>query len=384
VPRKPTSSWRTEPRAPAASPVRTASVVPVAAPTFQASGWEAEVEELLARLVPSSESEATMARILRSIERTLAAAFPGARISGYASSGIQSGAAFAVAVPELEVVITMDPSTAAGSATEAQKWHKSVLRAVTDRLVARAAFKFRRSAFRNEAPAVTLLAPASGSSTEEATPLNLSINNAIPCRGTALVKECGHKDPTARALILLVRRWAKDRGLSHTAAGHLSPYAWTMLAIYFLQVGAPSGRLLPPVADFATYAKVNGVKGGGQPEITATPSTSAPAELLQAFFRFFAKEFNWQQEAVCPRSGCRASPSSELQQHIIAPGQEVAPSIEDPFDRTKNLGSCLTHQSLARLREEFLRADSICTDTPSLASLLEPWAPPEAAKGEQE
>ena len=41
----------------------------------------------------------------------------------------------------------------------------------------------------------------------------------------------------AAELILLVRRWAKDRGVSHAAKGHLSPYGWMLLAIFYLQVG---------------------------------------------------------------------------------------------------------------------------------------------------
>jgi DNA polymerase sigma len=47
-------------------------------------------------------------------------------------------------------------------------------------------------------------------------------------------------NPMAAELILLVRRWAKDRGVSHAAKGHLSPYGWMLLAIFYLQVGKKS------------------------------------------------------------------------------------------------------------------------------------------------
>ena len=42
-------------------------------------------------------------------------------------------------------------------------------------------------------------------------------------------------NPLAEELILVIRRWAKDRGISHAAKGHLSPYAWMLLAVYYLQ-----------------------------------------------------------------------------------------------------------------------------------------------------
>ena len=62
---------------------------------------------------------------------------------------------------------------------------------------------------------------------------------------------------------------------------------------------------------------------------------------------------------------------------------EVAPSIVDPFEPTRNLGSLMTAMSLSRLREEVARADQLCSQNVSLCELLEPWVPPErgAAQG---
>merc|ERR1719433_2310894 len=84
-------------------------------------------------------------------------------------------------------------------------------------------------------PKVTLMASGFGS---QCIPVDFSVNTVVPLYNTALITECGHADPRARDLILLVRRWAKDRGVSHAAKGHLSPYAWTLLATYFMQVRA--------------------------------------------------------------------------------------------------------------------------------------------------
>lgn len=385
------------------SQVRTSSTARVTAPTFHAVGWEAEVQELARQLAPTAESDATCARIVRTVELALARTLPEAKISGFASCSLNSGSAFAVAVPDLEIVITMDPAvldcrlqgkSRPSIVLDTKKLYKSTLRSVTDHLVGAGDFKFRRSAFRDEDPKVTLLVPAMhvGGSGDQAVPLSLSVNNATPLRGAALLAECDHREPRAKALILLVRRWARDRGLSHAAKGHLSPYTWTLLVIYFLQVGLSHGSLLPQLVDFAVYRQLGPSKKACDTSMTAPQATAALSsvslgDLLKAFFHFFDGEFDWHREAVCPRSGRRAEPSSKLPLHIIlkddGSSTEVGPSIEDPFEKSTNCGSCMTAQSLMQLREEFQRANHLCAGNASLSVLLEPWAPPDANKGDQ-
>eukprot|EP00438_Fugacium_kawagutii_P019803 Skav234940 [mRNA] locus=scaffold2677:203191:217779:+ [translate_table: standard] len=66
-------------------------------------------------------------------------------------------------------------------------------------------------------------------------PFNLAVNAVTPMRCSQLCEAAAQLNGTATELILLARRWAKDRGISHAAKGHLSPYAWTLLAMYYLQ-----------------------------------------------------------------------------------------------------------------------------------------------------
>merc|ERR1719149_251717 len=129
-----------------------------------------------------------------------------------------------------------------GSASpiDEKKLQKSAIRACTDRLVSAGGFKFRRSAFRGEEPKVTLLVPASFGVSDESIPIDFTVNSTTPFYNMALLTECGKKEARARALILLVKRWAKDRGVCHAAKGHLSPYPWSLLVIYFLQAGEAS------------------------------------------------------------------------------------------------------------------------------------------------
>merc|ERR1719215_769482 len=85
----------------------------------------------------------------------------------------------------------------------------------------------------------------------QSVPLNLSVNSVTPFYSAALLTECGQIQPRAKELILLVKRWAKDRGICHAAKGHLSPYMWSLLAMYFMQVGVEDeGPLLPTLEGF--------------------------------------------------------------------------------------------------------------------------------------
>jgi len=217
------------------------------------------------------------------------------------------------------------------------------------------------------------------------------VNAVTPVCNAALLAECARVEPRAQGLVLLVKRWAKDRGLCHVARGHLSLYSWTLLSVYFLQVG--EGGLLPPMqggmtpSGLAVRCQAPAAPGAGGSAVTV-------GRLLQAFFHFYGAQFDWRAEAVSVRAGARGAPATQLPLHIICDeeGQspQPGPSIEDPFDATCNLGTCMTSTSLQHLRAEFERADRLCAQGASLTQLLEPWAPqaeaasPQASEGASE
>lgn len=387
--------------------VRKPSAVPVQAPVFAARGWEAEILELLGRISPTPQSEAAVASIARMVQRAIRPILPEAEVAGFASSNPLNGTAFGVAVPEVDIVISVSPTTAQGrlqerfgpyrsstNALDVRKLQKSAIRACTDRLVASGAFKFRRSAFRGSEPKVTLialLAPevSEGLLTATSIPINISVNALTPLHSAALLTECGQIEPRAKALILLVRRWAKDRGLSHAAKGHLSPYCWALLCIFYLQAGLDEeeGALLPPIDGFAMSSSLAGKSSSPRAAVQGVCDKQV-GDLFAGFVKFYSKTFNWSKEAISVRLGRRAPPEVTLPLHIVLHEDghttEVGPSIEDPFEHGSNLGACTTAASLARLREELDRAHGFCCSGASLSELLEPWSPPEAIGAAEE
>jgi DNA polymerase sigma len=302
--------------------------------------------------------------------------YPGADVHGYLNGSLKGGKAFGVAVPDVDIVVSVCTTQLAKRTQNREEadfvqQQKCAIRACIDRLVNVVGLKFRRSAFRGREPKVTLIAPASLGIFDEVIPLDLSINSVNPARNAAMLEDLNQFEPRVKALTLLVKRWAKDRGICHAAKGHFPPYVWTQLSIFFLQAGLAGSPLVAPLDEARRGA-------------SACPDSGpSVAELLKGFMRFYANEFEWCQEAVSVRLGRRAAPDASLPPQILHDDDgnaHVAPVVEDPFDQTCNLGDGMTAASLRRLHEEFARADALCAGDASLAVLLEPWIAPSAEK----
>lgn len=374
--------------------VRKPSTVPILAPTFESTEWDVQIKELLIQITPSVEDDKIVGKLASRVRQAIRPLIPEVEVVGFASGDLSRNKAFGVAVPEVDIIANVKPSVLAerlggrmnytnAMMLDSRKLQKSAIRACCDRLVSVGGFKFRRSAFRGDEPKVTLLVPASFGLSTDSIPIDFSVNAVSPLHNAALLTECGQMEPRARELILLVKRWAKDRGICHAAKGHLSPYSWALLSIFFLQAGVDdNGSLLPPVAEFKMASGLMGKTNAEQKPAWSSPegSNKSIGTLFKEFIHFYAKEFDWRKEAISVRVGQRQTPEVSLPLHILENtdgSTQVAPSIEDPFDVSKNMSSGMNTASLARLHEELTRAAQLCDSSASLAALLEPWAPPD-------
>lgn len=369
--------------------------MPILAPTFESTEWDVQVKELLTQITPSVEDDIIVGKLAARVRQAIRPLIPEVEVVGFASGDLSRNKAFGVAVPEVDIIANVNPSVLAerlggrmnytsAMKLDSRKLQKSAIRACCDRLVSVGGFKFRRSAFRGDEPKVTLLVPASFGLSKDSIPIDFSVNAVSPLHNAALLTECGQIEPRARELILLVKRWAKDRGICHAAKGHLAPYSWALLSIFFMQAGGSNenGPLLPPVADFKMASGLMGKKKQAESQAWEAPTgvTKPIGTLFKEFIAFYSKEFNWQKEAISVRIGKRQSPDLSLSLNILVNGDgttQVGPSIEDPFDETKNMSSGMNTASLVRLHEELTRAEQMCSTDASLAALLEPWAPPD-------
>eukprot|EP00403_Amphidinium_massartii_P023224 CAMPEP_0178400080 /NCGR_PEP_ID=MMETSP0689_2-20121128/15606_1 /TAXON_ID=160604 /ORGANISM="Amphidinium massartii, Strain CS-259" /LENGTH=570 /DNA_ID=CAMNT_0020020867 /DNA_START=150 /DNA_END=1862 /DNA_ORIENTATION=+ len=381
--------------------MRTQSAAPVSAPTFTTSQWDGQVTELLGQITPTDDGKKAVQEIAALVQRLLRQVLPEAEVISYASSSFTGRQAFAVAVPEVDIVLNINPTALKnrllpqqrGQATDAWKLQKTALRTCVSHLVSVGRFKFRRSAFKSDEPKVTLLAPDSFSSAygllEEGIPVDFSINSVTPLCNAALVMECGQVQPRGKDLILLVKRWAKHRGICHQAKGHLPPYAWSILCIHFLQAGGNEGAaLLPGVEHFQSAAGLVKEADGSRGKTTEVANSDShhvayegtAGDLLKAFFAFF-NSFEWQQAEVSIRGGQKPVRSSEALVSSPSKSAKVNVRVQDPFDSQRNVADCLSASGMDRLKEELARANTICSKGASLTELLEPWAPAASTAG---
>mmetsp|Transcript_26912 Transcript_26912/g.48907 ORF Transcript_26912/g.48907 Transcript_26912/m.48907 type:complete len:519 (+) Transcript_26912:83-1639(+) len=382
-----------EPRPAQRPEIRKPSAQPVTAPVFSSQGWNAEVDELIKQLSPTPESLKIIKQITDFIKVKIQPIIPEAEVTGFASGDLPGGTAFGVAVPDVDVVVTVNPSTLAKQMiglyragnpssfvkqkVDMRKVQKTAIRACTDALVSSGPIKFRRSSFRGEEPKVTLLVTSAFGVHSQAIPVDFAVNGVMAVHNAALLADCGSMDPRAKSLILMVRRWAKYRGICHAAKGHLSPYAWSLLVIRFLQA---SHSRLPPFEEFESckHLKHRQSKASSGTQ-WSPPSDDGPpkavGDLFKDFIQFYTASFDLCNEMVSIRVGSRGPPG--LSRSLPEPQSETKVCIEDPFNPTCNLGSDLTTFTWSRLQDELRRAAALCAEGCSLTDLLEPWKPPE-------
>jgi hypothetical protein len=342
-------------------------------PTFGSADWDGQISELLQKSMPTTETAALVFALSRKVQTALGKSFPEVRVSGYAQCNPCQNKAFATAIPDIEMVASVEQHDLVkrlGSKyanVDQRCLHKIAIRSCTDVLSSSADFRFRRSAFKGSEPKVTLVALTSADSMA----FDFSVNADTPERHDILLKGCAAIDRRARELVILVQRWARDRGISHAAQGYLTPYAWSLATISFLQVrNDMEGALLPPfTVDNGFDTRRNGA--------LAEEDTSV-GTLFKEFVQFY-NGFRWHTEAICIRTPSRSSPKAAVPWR-----KQSTPFIEDPFDPTVNHGSGLTNENVSRMCEELARAHGICSNHGALAQLLELWQPPDAvANGER-
>lgn len=363
--------------------IRQESVVPVSQVAFQGVGWDAEVPELLRQIRPHADSDRLVQQLVRAVQRALHPIIPEAEVIGCASGNVKGKRAFGVAIPEVDIVMTVNPAVLIDrlrsrlpngsylAKLDAKKLQKSAIRACADQLVSVGGFKFRRSAFKCEEPKFTLIAPGSMALGDCTIALDFSVNAATPLQAAAFFREVARMDSRASDVVLLLRRWARDRGIAHAARGHLSPYGWTLLATYFLQTSAVNDKygILPAMPGASAASP------GLHPDATVSS-----ADLFKRCLLFYSK-FDWRKEGVSVRLGSRAPPGLALPLNVtLSPDKTctyMAPSIEDPFDERRNIAASMTFDGVVRLGQELDRAGKLVSEDASLSRLLKLWAPEE-------
>lgn len=177
--------------------------------------------------------------------------------------------------------------------------------------------------------------------------LDLSCYNTEPLPNTQLLKAYATLHQVVRDLVVLVKLWAKTEGVCGPKQGHLSSYALTLMALYFMQVDS---TVQLPCFDTSLFT------GDMQiPEDTRIEWNYPQShyDLLCRFFCFYSLVYSWGCEVTSVRMGQRQTTLSYPSLNGTSYGRL---HIEDPFLQHRNLNCVLGVEQERMLYEKICEA----------------------------
>eukprot|EP00437_Effrenium_voratum_P016637 CAMPEP_0181459060 /NCGR_PEP_ID=MMETSP1110-20121109/32632_1 /TAXON_ID=174948 /ORGANISM="Symbiodinium sp., Strain CCMP421" /LENGTH=882 /DNA_ID=CAMNT_0023583571 /DNA_START=53 /DNA_END=2701 /DNA_ORIENTATION=- len=209
--------------------------------------------------------------------------------------------------------------------------------------------------------------------------VDISVNNTKALMNSRLLAAYAELDPLIPQFGVAVKLWAKDAKLCGAPDGHLSSYAFILMALYFLQVA--SGDELPCLQDGLADSDLEDEEKLQQrvDEIKASGWKMESGSLwilLAGFFAFYGgslgptyqyEPFNWGQEVISVRLGKRAR-NLPLDHELLSELKGRTQGhlhIEDPVEHSRNLRDVLwmhpkNHEK--QLQDEISWMDQLCRE----------------------
>ncbi|KAK7688506.1 hypothetical protein QCA50_008044 [Cerrena zonata] len=187
--------------------------------------------------------------------------------------------------------------------------------------------------------------------------------------------------PRVRTMVLFLKVWCKRRKINSPYKGTLSSYGYVLLVIFFLvhvknPPVLPNLQQMPPMRPISQeettlhghniwfFDDIELLRGRWQ-----SSNTESVAELLVDFFRFYARDFQYNTGVASIRAGLLKKDSkgwaSESDRGTARERNRLC--IEDPFEVDFNVSRCVTRDGLYTIRGELMRASRILASRPERA-----------------
>uniref|UniRef100_A0A8C9VL94 polynucleotide adenylyltransferase n=1 Tax=Scleropages formosus TaxID=113540 RepID=A0A8C9VL94_SCLFO len=180
---------------------------------------------------------------------------------------------------------------------------------------------------------------------------DLNVNNIVGIRNTFLLRTYAYIESRVRPIILVIKKWARYRGINDASRGTLSSYSLVLMVLHYLQT------LPEPVIPclqkdypecFSVSMDIHLVPEGPKgipPFISKNQSTLG--DLFLGFLKYYAKEFNWDKLMISvreadalPKPNCR-----EWKNKFIC--------VEEPFDRSNTARAVHEKVKFDAIKAEF-------------------------------
>ncbi|KAI6225606.1 PAP/25A associated domain-containing protein [Aphelenchoides besseyi] len=210
--------------------------------------------------------------------------------------------------------------------------------------------------------------------------VDLNVNNSVAIRNTHLLAYYSGYDWRVRPLVCAVKAWAKRRGINNANQSSLTSYSLVLLVIHYLQCGVKPA-ILPSLQELykSQFAPkkdiceldisqplkpVQGWESGR--------STVALGDLLVGFFRYYAFEFDFDNQAISVRRG-RAVPRAEVVTNK-SPHNSLSQwrciCIEEPMLQTNTAHAVYDERIFQSIKSSIEMASRILEERRDLEALL--------------
>ena len=219
-------------------------------------------------------------------------------------------------------------------------------------------------------------------------PVDISINNSLAVHNTELLRRYSALDSRVKPFIISIKYWARNRGISDAAMGTFSSYAWTLIAINYLQ--SLEQEVLPNLLkkDNIDTVDIDGTNydiGMFQNEELGftTRNKSTTGELVSGFFEVLAKDWPWNNGVISVGSGKILSRkeknwvatkpyiSDAIQDSELKRLGKFALPVEDPFDNKHDLSRVLDVEGVFEIRDEVIRAYQLISENTDWSIITE-------------
>jgi DNA polymerase sigma len=219
-------------------------------------------------------------------------------------------------------------------------------------------------------------------------PVDISINNSLAVHNTELLRRYSLIDSRVKPFIISIKYWARNRGISDASMGTFSSYAWTLIAINYLQ--SLENEVLPNVLkkDGSQIVEIDGTKYDigmySDDELDfATQNQSTTGELVSGFFESLAKDWPWNNGVISVGSGkilarkeknwvaTKPYISDAIQDSQIKRLGRFSLPVEDPFDNKHDLSRVLDVEGIFEIRDEVLRAYQMISENTDWDTITE-------------
>ena len=197
--------------------------------------------------------------------------------------------------------------------------------------------------------------------------VDLNVNNSVAVRNTHLMCYYSAFDWRVRPIVMVVKEWAKRRGINNSSRSSFTSYSLVLMVIHYLQCGT-NPPVLPSLQQLYPnrFSDTNDIRNlNVSQNLEPIPSTIwqfnqrlSLSELLLGFLHYYAYEFNFDIDAISIRAGMRV-PRAQVAQNKSAYNtlsQWHCICIEEPFTLTNAAHSVYDQRIFEEIKKQF--ADS--------------------------